>query len=170
MYRLFTDAAHVKKPNIPVSKIETVRNENRIPSFARLRRHCRRMNDKDQRLLLHLASKMANRLSESRISVRPIVFPLGYSRSLFDEACITDASSDHTSIMAGLSLASRFGSSCESAYKARTSQTTKQIITRVPIKPYPNIVASTENSILGFSLTDIDLEGQRRIAGRHCIP
>src|SRR5580704_16737971 len=31
---------------------------------------------------------------------------------------------------------------CDSAYKARTSQTTKQIITRVPIKPYPNIVAS----------------------------
>jgi hypothetical protein len=29
-----------------------------------------------------------------------------------------------------------------SAYRARTSQTTKQIITRVPIKPYPNIVAS----------------------------
>jgi|HubBroStandDraft_6_1064221.scaffolds.fasta_scaffold187604_3 hypothetical protein len=27
-------------------------------------------------------------------------------------------------------------------YRARTSQTTKQIITRVPIKPYPNIVAS----------------------------
>jgi hypothetical protein len=31
---------------------------------------------------------------------------------------------------------------CDSAYKARTSQTTKQIITRVPIKPYPNIAAS----------------------------
>jgi hypothetical protein len=39
---------------------------------------------------------------------------------------------------------------CNSAYKARTSQTTKQIITRVPIKPYPNIVASTEYEFLGF--------------------
>jgi hypothetical protein len=26
MYRLFTDDAHVKKPNIPISKIETARN------------------------------------------------------------------------------------------------------------------------------------------------
>jgi hypothetical protein len=40
----------------------------------------------------------------------------------------------------------------------RTSQTIKQINTMVPISPYPNIVASTENTILGFSFPDIDLE------------
>ncbi len=36
MYRFFTDDAHVKKPNIPISKVETTRNRNRTPSFA----HC----------------------------------------------------------------------------------------------------------------------------------
>ena len=40
----------------------------------------------------------------------------------------------------------------------RTSHTIKQINTMVPISPYPNIVASTENTILGFSFPDIDLE------------
>jgi hypothetical protein len=37
---------------------------------------------------------------------------------------------------------------CDSSFyaRARTSQTIKQISTRVPIKPYPNIVASTETN------------------------
>ena len=55
-------------------------------------------------------------------------------------------------------------------YKLRMTQTITQISTMVPISPYPNIVASTENTILGFSLPDIDLEGQRRVSVRHCIP
>jgi hypothetical protein len=35
-------------------------------------------------------------------------------------------------------------------YKARTSQTTKQISTSVPINPYPNIAASYDLKIVGF--------------------
>jgi hypothetical protein len=36
------------------------------------------------------------------------------------------------------------------AYRARTSQTTRQIITMVPTSPYPNIVASSKPKIVGF--------------------
>src|SRR6202040_1774276 len=56
------------------------------------------------------------------------------------------------------------------SYKLRRTQTITQTRTMVPISPYPNIVASTENTILGFSLPDIDLEGQRRVIVCHCIP
>jgi hypothetical protein len=35
-------------------------------------------------------------------------------------------------------------------YRARTIQTTKQIITRVPINPYPNIVVSSKLKIVGL--------------------
>ena len=37
-------------------------------------------------------------------------------------------------------------------YKARTIQTTKQIITRVPINPYPNIAVSSKLKIVGFRI------------------
>src|SRR5580698_6822921 len=60
MYRLFTDDPHVKKPNIPISKIDTARTAK----HAKLRPFTKalsRMNDKDRGLLLHMASKMANR-------------------------------------------------------------------------------------------------------------
>jgi hypothetical protein len=35
-------------------------------------------------------------------------------------------------------------------YKARTSQTTRQIITMVPTSPYPNIAVSSKLKIIGF--------------------
>jgi len=37
-------------------------------------------------------------------------------------------------------------------YKARTSHTTRQIITRVPINPYPNIAVSSNLKIVGFEI------------------
>jgi transcriptional regulator with XRE-family HTH domain len=61
MYRLFTDDAHVKKPNIPISTMETPRNEKQESMLRPFTKALSRMNDKDQRLLLHMASKMANR-------------------------------------------------------------------------------------------------------------
>jgi hypothetical protein len=61
MYRLFTDDDHVKKPNIPISKIETARNGKHEAKLRPFAKALSRMNDKDQKLLLHMASKMANR-------------------------------------------------------------------------------------------------------------
>jgi transcriptional regulator with XRE-family HTH domain len=61
MYRLFTDEAKVEKPDIPFSKAESGRGtrlDSKVRPFAKA---LSRMNDKDQRLLLHMASKMANR-------------------------------------------------------------------------------------------------------------
>ncbi len=61
MYRLFTDDPHVKKPNIPVSIAETApnkREESKLRPFVKV---LSRLTDKDLGLLLHLASKMANR-------------------------------------------------------------------------------------------------------------
>jgi hypothetical protein len=51
------------------------------------------------------------------------------------------------------------------SYKARTSQTTRQIISSVPKSPYPNIAASSESKILGLSLPGI-LRGSQ-ISERH---
>jgi transcriptional regulator with XRE-family HTH domain len=61
MYRLFTDDAHVKKPNIPISKIETARDGKQESKLRPFVKALSRLTDKDQRLLLHVASKMANR-------------------------------------------------------------------------------------------------------------
>jgi transcriptional regulator with XRE-family HTH domain len=62
MYRLFTDDAHVKKPDIPSQDIPTravkTKDDRDLRSLAKL---LSRMNDKDRGLLLHMASKMANR-------------------------------------------------------------------------------------------------------------
>jgi hypothetical protein len=55
-------------------------------------------------------------------------------------------------------------------YKMGTTQMITQISTIVPISPCPNIVASAENTIPGFSLSNIDLEGQRRVIVCNCIP
>jgi transcriptional regulator with XRE-family HTH domain len=63
MYRLFTDAAHVEKPNIPVSKTETASNKRQDSELRPFAKALSRMNDKDRGLLLHMASKMANRAS-----------------------------------------------------------------------------------------------------------
>jgi transcriptional regulator with XRE-family HTH domain len=61
MYRLFTDAAHVKKLNIPVSMTETASNKKQDAKLRPFAKALSRMDDKDRGLLLHLASKMANR-------------------------------------------------------------------------------------------------------------
>jgi hypothetical protein len=62
MFRLFTDDAHVKVPNIPAeiirSRAVNSKQERVLRSFAKL---FSRMDDKDRGILLHMASKMANR-------------------------------------------------------------------------------------------------------------
>jgi transcriptional regulator with XRE-family HTH domain len=60
-YRLFTDDAHAKKPNIPQdipSRAVTTKQDREIQTFAKL---FSRMDDKNLGLLFHMASKMANR-------------------------------------------------------------------------------------------------------------
>jgi transcriptional regulator with XRE-family HTH domain len=62
MYRLFTDEAHVKMPNLPAELISrragNPKNERVFRAFAKL---FARVTDKDRRLLCHMASKMAKR-------------------------------------------------------------------------------------------------------------
>jgi hypothetical protein len=62
IYRLFTDDEHVKKPNIPAEAIRSRKDRSKqdgeLRAFAKL---LSRMKEKDRGLLLHLASKMANR-------------------------------------------------------------------------------------------------------------
>jgi transcriptional regulator with XRE-family HTH domain len=62
MYRLFTDEAHAKKPNLPAestrSRMVNSKQEREHRAFAKL---FSRMNDKSRGLLIHMASKMANR-------------------------------------------------------------------------------------------------------------
>jgi transcriptional regulator with XRE-family HTH domain len=62
MYRLFTDDAHVKKPNIPAEDIPSraadAKQERELRAFAK---YLSRMNDKNRGLLIHMASKMASR-------------------------------------------------------------------------------------------------------------
>jgi transcriptional regulator with XRE-family HTH domain len=62
MYRLFTDEAHVKMPNIPREAIPrrpaNSKEESVVRSFAKLFAH---MDEKSRGLLFHMASKMANR-------------------------------------------------------------------------------------------------------------
>ncbi len=61
IYRIFTDDAHVKKPNISLSNGEPAHNKKQDAQLRPFVKALSRMDDKDQRLLLHLASKMANR-------------------------------------------------------------------------------------------------------------
>ncbi len=62
MYRLFTDAEHVKAPNIPresaPGRTANPKHDRELWALAKL---LSRMNDKDRGLLFHVASKMANR-------------------------------------------------------------------------------------------------------------
>jgi transcriptional regulator with XRE-family HTH domain len=62
LYRLFTDDAHVKKPNIPLqavpSKAVNTKQERELLSFTKL---FSRMDNKNLSLLFQMASKMANR-------------------------------------------------------------------------------------------------------------
>jgi transcriptional regulator with XRE-family HTH domain len=61
MYRLFTDDEHVKKPNIPFSERETARDGKQDAKLRPFLKALSRLTDKDRGLLLHMASKMANR-------------------------------------------------------------------------------------------------------------
>jgi transcriptional regulator with XRE-family HTH domain len=61
MYRLFTDDVRVKKPNIPFSNDEPAHNKKQDAQLRPFVKALSRLTDKDQRLLLHMASKMANR-------------------------------------------------------------------------------------------------------------
>ena len=62
MYRLFTDAAQVKKPNIPAEIIPrraaNSKQERELRAFAKF---FSRMDNKNRGLLIHMASKMAHR-------------------------------------------------------------------------------------------------------------
>jgi transcriptional regulator with XRE-family HTH domain len=61
MYRLFTDETRIEKPGISLSKAESRRGMNPDSKFRPFAKALSRMKDRDQRLLLHVASKMANR-------------------------------------------------------------------------------------------------------------
>lgn len=61
MYRLFTDEDRIKKPEISFSKTEKAHSKKEDAALLPFAKALARMNDKDQRLLLHMASKMANR-------------------------------------------------------------------------------------------------------------
>jgi transcriptional regulator with XRE-family HTH domain len=61
MYRLFTDEDKVEKPDISFAKAESARGTKQDSQLRPFAKALSRMNDKDQRLLLHMASKMANR-------------------------------------------------------------------------------------------------------------
>jgi transcriptional regulator with XRE-family HTH domain len=63
MYRLFTDDNRVKKPNIPTERARSraviSKQDRELRTLAKL---LSRMNEKDRGILLHMASKMANRV------------------------------------------------------------------------------------------------------------
>jgi transcriptional regulator with XRE-family HTH domain len=61
MYRLFTDEDKVEKPDISFAKVESARNTKQEAKLRPFVKALSRLTDKDQRLLLHMASKMANR-------------------------------------------------------------------------------------------------------------
>jgi hypothetical protein len=62
MYRLFTDEAHVKKPNMPLQKtLRQAINSKQDRELRALAKLLSRMSDERRGLLFHLASKMANR-------------------------------------------------------------------------------------------------------------
>jgi transcriptional regulator with XRE-family HTH domain len=61
MYRLFTDEAKIEKPNVSFSKAEPARSTKQDSKLRPFVKALSRLTDQDQRLLLHMASKMANR-------------------------------------------------------------------------------------------------------------
>jgi transcriptional regulator with XRE-family HTH domain len=61
MYRLFTDEDRIQKPRISFSNTESAGNTRQDAKLRPFAKALSRMNDKDQRLLLHMASKMAGR-------------------------------------------------------------------------------------------------------------
>jgi transcriptional regulator with XRE-family HTH domain len=61
MYRLFTDEDRIDKPEVSFSKAEPARNRKQDATLRPFTKALAQMNDNDRRLLLHIASKMANR-------------------------------------------------------------------------------------------------------------
>ena len=61
MYRLFTDEDRIEKPKISFSKVEPAHNTKQDTKLRPFLKVLSRLTDNDQRLLLHMASKMANR-------------------------------------------------------------------------------------------------------------
>ncbi len=61
MCRLFTDDAHVRKPEISFSRGETARNKKIDALLRPFAKVLARVIDKDRGLLPQMASKMANR-------------------------------------------------------------------------------------------------------------
>jgi transcriptional regulator with XRE-family HTH domain len=61
MYRIFTDEAKIEKPDISFAKAESARNTKQEAKFRPFVKALSRLTDKDRGLLLHMASKMANR-------------------------------------------------------------------------------------------------------------
>ena len=62
MYRLFTDEAHVKAPNLPLQKtLSQAVNSKQDRDLRALAKLLARMSDERRGLLFHMASKMANR-------------------------------------------------------------------------------------------------------------
>jgi transcriptional regulator with XRE-family HTH domain len=61
MYRLFTDEDRIEKPKISFSKVESAHNTKQDTKLRPFLKALSRLTDNDQRLLLHMASKMANR-------------------------------------------------------------------------------------------------------------
>src|SRR5580658_1898393 len=58
LFRLFTDDPHAKKPHVPKTSVVESKHDRELRAFAKL---LSRLNDKDRGVLLHMASKMANR-------------------------------------------------------------------------------------------------------------
>lgn len=61
MYRLFTDEDRIEKPKLTFSKADPARSTKLDAELRPFAKALSRMNGKDRRLLLHMASKMANR-------------------------------------------------------------------------------------------------------------
>jgi hypothetical protein len=61
LYRLFTDGAHAQKPNVLTLKGEAARNKKEEVKLRPCAKALSWLNDKDRKLLLHMASRMAKR-------------------------------------------------------------------------------------------------------------
>ena len=68
MYRLFTDEDKVEEPDISFVKIESAKSTKQEAKLRPFVKALSRLTDKDQRLLLHMASKMANRAYDKPVS------------------------------------------------------------------------------------------------------
>ncbi|MGA9471325.1 MAG: helix-turn-helix transcriptional regulator [Terriglobales bacterium] len=61
MYRLFTDEHRIQKPKVSFAKADSTHDAQQDATLCPFAKALSRMNKKDQGLLMHIASKMANR-------------------------------------------------------------------------------------------------------------